>query len=309
MKKIVLIVLAVIILFAVKLMFMSAKLNINQGVAIDASDVIASKFLINKNGWDKWWPGQKVDDNHYRFKGSDFYITKITNGDVYLQIKNNGLTYDTDMSYLAGEEGSVNVSWTGRGKGKTGLFSIVNNATTNRAVSEQIVEILDSLNHFLTDERNTYGYKIYLNHAKDTVLLATSGSYDYAPTIESIYRIIDSLKYQAKQQGATPTNFPMLNVTQTDQDAYTLNVALPINKPIAPAGKTTINHIPKGGNLLVADVRGGQKTIDNALAQMKMYMKDHRLISPAMPFQLLLTDRLTERDTSKWVTKIYYPIF
>jgi hypothetical protein len=29
----------------------------------------------------------------------------------------------------------------------------------------------------------------------------------------------------------------------------------------------------------------------------------------AIPFQLLVTDRSTESDTSKWVTHIYVPVF
>jgi hypothetical protein len=41
---------------------------------------------------------------------------------------------------------------------------------------------------------------------------------------------------------------------------------------------------------------------------MKAYMKDFKLTSPAMPFELLVTNRANEPDTSKWVTKIYYPI-
>ena len=30
-------------------------------------------------------------------------------------------------------------------------------------------------------------------------------------------------------------------------------------------------------------------------------------MSPAIPFESLITNRLEEPDTSKWVTKIYYP--
>jgi len=101
----------------------------------------------------------------------------------------------------------------------------------------------------------------------------------------------------------------MLNVTEINEYQYQITVALPINKTIPTEGTTTINKMPKGDNLLVMDVKGGQNTINNALSQLKIYMKDHRLVSPAMPYQSLITDRSVEKDTSKWVTKIYYPIF
>ncbi|MDB4999000.1 MAG: hypothetical protein JWR76_77, partial [Mucilaginibacter sp.] len=58
-----------------------------------------------------------------------------------------------------------------------------------------------------------------------------------------------------------------------------------------------------------ADVKGGKQTVANAFVQLKNYQKDHGLISPAMPFEILITNRLTEKDTAKWVTKLYWPIF
>ena len=38
-------------------------------------------------------------------------------------------------------------------------------------------------------------------------------------------------------------------------------------------------------------------------------MTDNALSSPAIPFESLVTNRMQEPDTSKWVTKIYYPGF
>lgn len=310
MKKIFVIVLAVVLLFATVAYFLiPAKLVIGEAVSIDAADAVTSKFLITKNGWDKWWPGQKITDNHYRFKGADLYITKITNSDVYLKLQKDGLTFNSDISYLAADEGSVTVKWDADGEGKSGAFARLKNYYGSKDVSLQVAGILNELKHFLEDEKNTYGYKIYLNHIKDTVLLTKIGTYKNVPSVAQIYAEIADLKEQTKKQGANETNFPITNITPTDDHQYLVHIALPINKQIKPDAKTIINSMPKGSNLLVTDVQGGPNTINNALSQMKAYMKDHRLTSPAMSYQSLITDRLSEKDTSKWVTKIYYPIF
>lgn len=309
MKKTLMIVIAaVVVLIAAVFILTPTKLNIAEEVTIDAADVTASKFLISQNGWDKWWPGQKINDKQYRYKGIDFYINKITNSDVYLKIQKNGLTFNSDMSYLAADEGSVKVKWEANGKSESGILATLQNYNGSKDVNLQVSAILNSLKVFLEDERNTYGYKIYLNHIKDTILLTTSGSYKNVPSVVQIYADINKLKAQAQKQGATQTNFPMLNITQTDEQQYLVNIALPINKRINPEAKSTINNMPKGSNLLVADVHGGPNTANNALNQMKAYMKDHRLVSPAMSYQSLITDRSAEKDTSKWVTKIFYPI-
>jgi hypothetical protein len=63
-----------------------------------------------------------------------------------------------------------------------------------------------------------------------------------------------------------------------------------------------------GGNIFVCEVKGGPYSIDKATRQVQYYMSDHQRAAPAIPFQSLITDRRNETDTSKWITKIYYPV-
>jgi hypothetical protein len=63
-----------------------------------------------------------------------------------------------------------------------------------------------------------------------------------------------------------------------------------------------------GGNILITEVKGGPASIKKAFNEMETYITDYRRTAPAIPFQSLITDRSKEPDTSKWVTKIYYPV-
>jgi uncharacterized protein YxeA len=308
MKKIFFIVLTIIVIIVAAYILLPEKPIIAQDLSIDTSDVIVAKFLTTESGWDKWWPGTKTGDKQYNFKGTKISIDKMTNGSTYLKLQKDNLTFSGEISYFADAEGSFKFKWDAVDKNNTRFLSRITNYFKTRDAENQVAEILLNLKRFLEDERNAYGYRIYLNHAKDTVLLVSANTYPEYPSLQATYSTIKTLQRQAAGQGAKQTNFPMLNVTQTDVHEYQVNVALPINKKITPFQQTSINNIPKGGNLLVADVRGGQNTVNNALAQIKIYMKDHRLVSPAMPFQSLVTDRLAQKDTSKWITKIYYPI-
>ena len=38
------------------------------------------------------------------------------------------------------------------------------------------------------------------------------------------------------------------------------------------------------------------------------YFLDSKRASPAIPYELMVTDRSAETDTAKWVTRLYYPI-
>ena len=63
------------------------------------------------------------------------------------------------------------------------------------------------------------------------------------------------------------------------------------------------------GNILEAKVVGGPATIEKGEIAMKNFAKDYGKVSPAIPFQLLVTDRNKEQDTSKWITYLKYPVF
>ena len=64
----------------------------------------------------------------------------------------------------------------------------------------------------------------------------------------------------------------------------------------------------KNGNILVVEVRGDQQTINEAIKQIEKYITDYQRSIIAIPFQSLITDRSKESDSTKWITKIYYPV-
>ena len=85
-------------------------------------------------------------------------------------------------------------------------------------------------------------------------------------------------------------------------------VAIPVSKSI-PTNNNFLFKRMVPGKILVTEVKGGTYTTGEALKQLEIYRSDNHLRSPAIPFESLVTDRSREPDTSKWVTKIYYPVF
>ena len=100
-----------------------------------------------------------------------------------------------------------------------------------------------------------------------------------------------------------------MNITKADSFRYQIMVAIPINKSLKSEGDIFIRRMLYNGNLLMTEVRGGRNTINNALVQLTNYVRDHQYTSPAIPYESPVTDRIAEPDTTRWVTRIYYPIF
>ena len=71
----------------------------------------------------------------------------------------------------------------------------------------------------------------------------------------------------------------------------------------------SVKRMLKNGNILVAEITGGKNTVDSAYETDGYYM--HLIINITMLlflFNQLVTDRMKVADTTKWVTRIYYPI-
>jgi effector-binding domain-containing protein len=150
---------------------------------------------------------------------------------------------------------------------------------------------------------------IKLAKIKHPIVLATTTHANNYPLPATIYSMVNELKEQIRAQGALSLDSPMMNVNPDENGGYLIMVALPINKIIKPGSNTVVNKLVLNGNLLEVEVTGGKNNVTNAFTQIKNYQKDHRLISPAMPYELLITNRLAQKDTAKWVTKVYWPIF
>jgi effector-binding domain-containing protein len=60
--------------------------------------------------------------------------------------------------------------------------------------------------------------------------------------------------------------------------------------------------------MIEAEVTGGVYKVDRAMEQLFKYRDDSHLSIMSIPFELLITDRRKEQDTSRWVTRVCAPI-
>ena len=168
-------------------------------------------------------------------------------------------------------------------------------------------EVVKALQTYLEKKENVYGMNISQEKVVDTILISTKYISNTYPTTREIYSLINDLRKYISEAGAEGTNPPMLNIAN-DNNSYRTMVAIPINKIISEKGNYVFKRmIP--GKILVAQVKGGEHTAMEALKQIDLYITDNNLSSPAIPFESLITNRSQEPDTTKWVTKIYYPIY
>ncbi len=182
------------------------------------------------------------------------------------------------------------------------------NYFVEKHLKKDIDKILETIKAFFSDDRNIYGIHIKQELVVDSLLVSSYKLSQGYPTTSFIYTLIDQLKSYIISQSAIQTGHPMLNVSTSDSINFLTKVAIPVNKKLKDSGMISYKWMLGGGKILVTEINGGLHSLKNGFREIEQYVTDHGRAAPAIPFQALLTDRRKEPDTSKWVTKIFYPV-
>lgn len=312
MKKPVLLVFGIVVIAFISVYFIiPQKIQVTRMVEIDATDINISKYLVNKRPWAKWWPGKHAaaDSSSYTYKNINFTLQENTNSEMHALIRQNDIELKSVITYATTGEGMCEVTWIAEKQSSLNPFERVAEYLKIKQIANDLDTVLADFKKFMQADTNVYGMHFIISKIKHPIVLATTFSTNDYPGAKVIYKLVYDLKKQIRTENAMVVDSPMMNVHPGETGGYQVTVAVPIDKIIPPGKNAAINKLVKDANLLETQVKGGKNTILNAFAQLKNYQKAHRLTSAAMPFESFVTNRLAERDSSKWVTNIQCPIF
>jgi hypothetical protein len=312
MKKPLLIILSILLVAFISIYYIiPQKIQIARTVQVDATDINVARFLVDKQMWQKWWPGKHLNSQPdlFSFNSLKFVLQKTTATSAGVLIKINKMELLGDVTYLAADEGVSKVTWTAETQSSLNPFVRISQYINIKKTGRDVDNILGAFKRFMQTDSNVYGITVKLSKVKNSRMLATTGTAIRYPDMKFVYSLIEKVRYQIKAQGATETDLPMLNIHKTDSNVYQVMAAIPVNREFTPSKGFVLNKMVLGGNMLETTIKGGKNTLTNAFNQLENYMRNHDLRSPAMPFELLVTNRLAEPDTAKWVSKVFYPIY
>ena len=306
MKKILigLVVLGAILLGALYL-FIPGKMKMSASISLHAALPGVSRSLYDNNTWKNFWPAKTVftlDDREFLIKGKFFNAFNV-------DIASDKDTLSSIINLLLIRPDSLNVDWSSEQITSSNPFKRFVQYQQAIATEKNMKEILKRMKKFMEQTQNIYGFDIKQTIVTDSALISTRRVLDHQPTLKEIDDMIQSLKKYITENNAVEQNFPMLNVLRIDSSRYEVMTAIPVDRQLPLTNDFAPKFLLKGGNILEGEIKGGPNRIETALKEFENYRLDYKFPSPAKPYQLLITDRLKEPDTTKWITRIYYPIF
>lgn len=289
-------------------LFISAVINISAvGFFKNNSRVCADNLLVESN-WKKWWPEKNTNDSNFVFKNTDFAITDRSPYAAGIDITNTNMkSINTTIALVLYKPDSTGFEWKCKLTPGNNPIRRLENYLLAIDIKKKMDKLMKAYADYVGVKKNVYVVEIDKRKFTDTFMISTEKFVTAYPDYKTIYGIIDELSNYTKANGASMVKYPMMNIEKRDSGIYALKLALPINKEIPSSDKFRFRFMIQG-NTLFAPVTGGNASIENAIEQMRLYISDYKLSAPAIPFQSMVTNRLQEPDTSKWVTNIYYPV-
>ena len=293
--------------------FIPDYISINPNVSVVAQQKGLNRLLMNENDWVKWWPEKTANvtnepQKRYAYNSHTYSITDKMLTSFIVFITGKGRETKTSLNILPALQDTVTVEWVAVIPTSYNPVKRVQAYLYSRRLHDDMDVILGKMRSFFSDQKNIYGLNIQQVAVVDSALISTYAISQGYPSTVYIYSLINRLKKYIVTQSATETGCPMLNINTNDSVHFLTRVAIPVNKRLRDSGNITYKWMLGGGDILVAVVKGGPAAIQKAFAQMENYVNDYSLTAPAIPFQSLVTDRLKVPDSTKWITKIYYPI-
>ena len=177
-------------------------------------------------------------------------------------------------------------------------------------IEKVLTDLQTDLGVVANNKKAAYGFDIQIQKLTDSTIITLRENTNQYPSVDQIYAAIDKLNNYALEKKALPTNVPMLNVSKINKNSYSFLVALPVNKDLSNEGNIVSKRMFAGGKVLVSDsIMGDIKTIENAIVSFENYKTDVNFMSPAIAYQSLITNRQLVRDSTTWITKLYYPVY
>jgi len=282
--------------------------NFTVTIAARANQHPAYRALIDDSSWKLWWPGNH--DKNKLMLGAVRYTEgrqQFNSQEVLLSAAGFD-SLSSEIIIVPIDFDSIQIGWQLNWKNSMNPFKRYNDFSTGKALAANMQTILNAFKGYISKKENLYSFDIRESKVKDTVMIATKGTTTGWPPVAHTYSLIRKLQEHIAKQGATAVNYPMMHVSDLGNNVYETQVAIPVNRTLPETKDIFIKRMILG-NILEAEVKGGYIRINAGLKMMDLYIKDYGKTPPAIPFQLIITDRLAEPDSSKWVTRLYYPVF
>jgi hypothetical protein len=308
MKKIVIwIIASLVICFCIVKLLPTTKI-VSETVDVDCPIEALNRNISNPSYWTKWWPGKKLNNFKYSFLEKEILINKILLNGFEGQAQSRGKQIKINLQALTISSYTSQINLTTQYAFSSNVVTKLIQYVSLLKDKSDFTKFLQQIQVVFSSTEKTYGFNIERQRVPNSSYISVKQSFTHSPTTEEIYSMIQELEKYIASQNSNVANAPIVNIYTDNNKEYEVMVAIATDRDLPSNTKYSLKNMMLG-NIMVAEVKGYRKKIDECIQAMKYYISDYKKSSPAIYFERLITNRLAEKDSTQWITTINYPIF
>jgi hypothetical protein len=291
--------------------FIPAKIVITNISSAEATITGEFRYISQEENWEKWWRNADGKSHNkgepFMYGTNEFRISRRSYNSVGIDIRGDGLDIPSFIHLISYAIDSTGAVWACEMPRTFNPFTRIRNYLNAREIKKNMTGVMKVFSAFISKPDNVYGMTIYKTTVRDTLMVSARFTSPDYPTTAQLYEYFDTLKRSIIKQKATPVGFPIMNLRKMPDGSFETQTGMPTNRLLKNDGKILALRMPPG-LFMTADIRGGAYTVDEGMRQLDLFIQEYNRVKIATGFQILITDRRHEPDTTKWITKIKIPI-
>lgn len=281
---------------------------VSETVDVDCPIDALNRNISNPSNWTKWWPGNKLNNSKYSFLEKEILINKILLNGFEGQTQSRGKQIKINLQALTINSYTCQINLTTQYAFSSNVVTKLMQYVSLLKDKSDFTKFLQQMQAVFSSTEKTYGFNIERQRVPNSSYISVKQSFTHSPTTEDIYSMVRELEKYIALQNSRVVNAPIVNIYTDNNKKYEVMVAIATDRDLPSNTQFFLKNMMLG-NIMVAEVKGDRKKIDECIQAMKYYISDYKKSSPAIYFERLITDRLAGKDSTQWVTTINYPIF
>jgi hypothetical protein len=281
---------------------------VSETVDVDCPIDALNRNISNPSNWTKWWPGNKLNNSKYSFLEKEILINKILLNGFEGQTQSRGKQIKINLQALTINSYTSQINLTTQYAFSSNVVTKLMQYVSLLKDKSDFTKFLQQMQAVFSSTEKTYGFNIERQRVPNSSYISVKQSFTRSPTTEDIYSMVRELEKYIALQNSRVVNAPIVNIYTDTNKEYEVMVAIATDRDLPSNTQFFLKNMMLG-NIMVAEVKGDRKKIDECIQAMKYYISDYKKSSPAIYFERLITDRLAEKDSTQWLTTINYPIF
>jgi effector-binding domain-containing protein len=327
LKKVLIILIVLVVVILIVSAFLPSQSKVERSLLIKASSEVISAKITNLHNWDEWSPWKDRDSAaKYIYNDTigiggwmDWTGNVAGSGKLSItKVKPDSIQYflsfrepfksesNGSFSFVKTDSGTI-VTWTDVEVLPWPMVRIVALFMNfDKMMGPDFEKGLEKLKK-TSEKKNQYTYNVQEREITEMTIATIRNKVNVGEIGNILGKSYGEIQAFIAKNGAKIAGAPIAITLAWDSLSWDFEAALPIDKEIKGNDRIQIKK-SFAGKVLFVEYKGAYNKTYQAYIDLENYKKEKGYVDAGGPWEVYITDPMTEPDTSKWITEIYFPV-